>query len=66
MQKISNRENMSIDELYRYRTECGELQCHRINLPDGMAGELIINVPGKEKTLSIEEIQEYGFRNHAS
>ena len=40
---------MSIDELYRYRTQCGELQCHRINVPDGMAGELIIKVPGMKK-----------------
>ena len=40
---------MSIEELYRYRTEYGELQCHRINMPDGMAGELIINIPGMKK-----------------
>lgn len=62
MQKISNR--VSIDELYRYRTECGELRCHRLNLPEGIAGELIINVPLNEKTLSIEEVfVDRKFRN---
>ena len=58
MQKISNADNknMSIDEFYRYSTECGELQCHRLNLPEVTAGELIINVPGNEKALTIEEV----------
>jgi len=58
MHKISNHigENITIDELYRYRTECEELQCHRLNVPGGMAGELIIKVPRNEKALSIEEI----------
>ena len=58
MREISNKDNknMSIDEFYRYRTECGELQCHRLNMPDGTAGELIINLPGNEKALTIEEV----------
>lgn len=58
MHEISNKDNknMSIDEFYRYRTECGELQCHRLNMPDGTAGELIINLPGNEKVLTIEEV----------
>jgi len=58
MGKISNRiwENMSIDEIYKYRTQCGELQCHRINMPNCMAGELIINVPMNEKAFTIEEV----------
>jgi GNAT superfamily N-acetyltransferase len=58
MQEISNKgsKNISIDELYRYSTECGELQCHRLNIPDGTAGELIINVHGNEKALTIEEV----------
>lgn len=47
---------MSIEELYRYMTRGGELQCHRINVPEGMAGELIINVPKNEKAISIEEV----------
>ncbi len=58
MYEISNKgnKNMSIDEIYRYRTECGELQCHRLKISDGMAGELIIKVPRNEKALTIEEV----------
>lgn len=58
MQEISYKgsKNISIDELYRYSTKCGELQCHRLNVPGGMAGELIINVPDNEKALTIEEV----------
>lgn len=58
MHEISNHfgENISIDELYRYRIECGELQCHRLNVPGGMVGELIIKVLNDEKVLSIEEV----------
>ncbi|NJD54228.1 MAG: GNAT family N-acetyltransferase [Candidatus Methanoperedens sp.] len=59
MDKIPNtviRENIPIDEVYRYRTQCGEFQCHRINAPDGMAGELIISISRNEKALSIEEV----------
>ena len=54
-----NKSNMSIGELYRYTTEYGELQCHRLNMLDGTAGELIINVPGNKKVLSIEEVLVY-------
>jgi GNAT superfamily N-acetyltransferase len=58
MHGISNHigENITIDELYRHRIECGELQCHRLNAPGGMAGELIIKVLNDEKALSIEEV----------
>jgi GNAT superfamily N-acetyltransferase len=58
MYEISNKgnKNMSINELYRYRTEFGELQCHRLKISDGLAGELIINVPRNEKALTIEEV----------
>jgi GNAT superfamily N-acetyltransferase len=66
MEKISNRiwENMSMNEIYKYRTQCGELQCHRINMHDCMAGELIINVPRNEKGLTIEEVfVDRKFRN---
>ena len=66
MHKISNsiRESISIKELYRYRTEAGELQCHRINVPEGMAGELIINISRNQKALSIEEVfVDRKFRN---
>ena len=58
MHEISNHigENITIDELYRYRIECGELQCHRLNAPGGMAGELLIKVLNDEKALSIEEV----------
>jgi GNAT superfamily N-acetyltransferase len=59
-----DRENMSIDEFYRYRIECGELQCHRLNMSGGMAGEIIIKVLNDEKALSIEEVfVSRGFRN---
>ncbi|MFZ3384048.1 MAG: GNAT family N-acetyltransferase [Candidatus Methanoperedens sp.] len=68
MHKIPNtvgkNKNMSLDELYRYRTESGEFQCHRINAPDGMAGELIINISRNEKALSVEEVfVDRKFRN---
>lgn len=58
MQGISNHigKNITIDELYKYRIECGELQCHRLNAPGGIAGELIIKVLNDEKALSIEEV----------
>jgi GNAT superfamily N-acetyltransferase len=58
MHEISSHigENITIDELYKYRIECGELQCHRLNAPGGIAGELIIKVPNDEKALSIEEV----------
>jgi GNAT superfamily N-acetyltransferase len=58
MHGISNHigENITIDELYRYGIECGELQCHRLNAPGGMAGELIIKVLNDEKAVSIEEV----------
>ncbi|MFZ3167144.1 MAG: GNAT family N-acetyltransferase [Candidatus Methanoperedens sp.] len=58
MYEISNYnfENISISEFFRYRTEYGELQCHRLNVPGGMAGELLIKVLNDEKALSIEEV----------
>jgi GNAT superfamily N-acetyltransferase len=58
MHEISNQnlENISISEFFRYRTEYGELQCHRLKMPEGMAGELIIKVLNDEKALSIEEV----------
>jgi len=58
MHKISNHnaENISISEFFRYRTEYGELQCHRLKMPEGMAGELLIKVLNNEKALSIEEV----------
>jgi GNAT superfamily N-acetyltransferase len=60
MQKINTR----IGEIYRFRTEYGELRCHRLNVPEGKAGELIIKVPENEKALSIEEIfVDRKFRN---
>ncbi len=58
MHEISNHnvENALISELFRYRTEYGELQCHRLNVPEGMAGELLIKVLNDEKALSVEEV----------
>jgi len=66
MHEISNHngENILINELFRYRTEYGELQCHRMKVPEGMAGELIIKVPKDKKVLTIEEVfVERKFRN---
>lgn len=66
MRDISNHsvENISISEFFRYRTEYGELQCHRLKMPEGMAGELLIKVPDDEKSLSIEEVFiSWKFRN---
>jgi GNAT superfamily N-acetyltransferase len=66
MNKISNHnlENISINEFFRYRTEYGELQCHRLKMPEGMAGELLIKVLNDEKALSIEEVFVFRkFRN---
>src|SRR5450759_3897335 len=66
MHEISNHnvENLSISEFFRYRTEYGELQCHRLKNPEGMAGELLIKVLNDEKALSIEEVFiERKFRN---
>jgi GNAT superfamily N-acetyltransferase len=58
MHEISNHnvENLSICEFFKYRTEYGELQCHRLKKPEGMAGELLIKVLNDEKALSIEEV----------
>jgi GNAT superfamily N-acetyltransferase len=58
MHEISNHnvENISISEFFRYRTEYGELQCHRLKMLEGMAGELLIKVLNDEKALSIEEV----------
>ena len=56
--------NMSIEELYTYRTECGELQCHRINAPESLAGELIINISRNLEVVFIEEVfVDRKFRN---
>lgn len=66
MHEISNHnvKNILISELFRYRTEYGELQCHRLNVPGGTAGELLIKVINDEKALSIEEVFiERKFRN---
>ena len=66
MHEISNHngENIFINELFRYRTEYGELQCHRLEVQEGMAGELLIKVPKDKKALTIEEVfVERKFRN---
>ena len=66
MHEISNYnlENISISEFFKYRTEYGELQCHRLKMPEGTAGELLIKVLNNEKALSIEEVFiERKFRN---
>jgi GNAT superfamily N-acetyltransferase len=58
MHEMSNHnvENILISEFFRYRTEYGELQCHRLKMPEGMAEELLIKVLNDEKALSVEEV----------
>ncbi len=57
-------DNISIDELYRCRSESCELQCHRLNVGGDMAGELIMKMAAKKESLSIEELFiERQFRN---
>lgn len=66
MHEISNHngDNILISEHFKYSTEYGELQCHRMKVPEGMAGELIIKVPKDKKALTIEEVFiERKFRN---
>ena len=66
MHEISNHNgvNILISEHFKYSTEYGELQCHRMKVPEGMAGELIIKVPKDKKALTIEEVFiERKFRN---
>jgi GNAT superfamily N-acetyltransferase len=58
MQKIMDHkgDGFSIGELYRYSTECGEMRCHRLTITECIAGELLLRVPRKEKSLFIEEV----------
>ncbi|MCX9084606.1 MAG: GNAT family N-acetyltransferase [Candidatus Methanoperedens sp.] len=64
MNKNPQHGDLIIKELYNCRTKGGELRCHRINVNQENAGELIIRIPNQEKTLMIEEVfVKRGFRN---
>ncbi len=56
--------DFSISEIYSCMKDSSELQCHRLNVQEGNAGELIIKIPGDEKALTIEEVfVQRKFRN---
>ena len=64
MNEYSKHVDFSISEFYSCIKESSELQCHRLNVQEGNAGELIIKIPIDEKTLTIEEVfVKRGFRN---
>ena len=64
MKEYSKHFNFSISEIYSCMKENSELHCHRLNVPEGNAGELIIKIPRHEKALTIEEVfVKRGFRN---
>jgi hypothetical protein len=64
MNKIPKHVDFSISEFYSCLKEDNELQCHRLNIEEGNAGELIIKIPMHEKALTIEEVfVKRGFRN---
>ena len=64
MNEYSKHVDFSISEFYSCIKESSELQCHRLNVQEGNAGELIIKIPRDEKALTIEEVfVKRGFRN---
>jgi len=64
MKGYSKHIDFSISEFYSCKKESSELQCHRLNVQEGNAGELIIKIPRHEKALIIEEVfVKRGFRN---
>lgn len=58
MQTANNKgyDAISIEELYRLRTDSDEIQCHRLKVRNETAGELLFTVTEKEKKLNIEEV----------
>jgi len=56
MNEIPRHIDFSISEFYSCMKESGELQCHRLNVQGGIAGELIMKIPIHEKALTIEEV----------
>jgi GNAT superfamily N-acetyltransferase len=64
MKEYSKHIDFSINEFYSCIKESSELKCHRLNVPEGNAGELIMKIPRHEKALTIEEVfVKRGFRN---
>lgn len=64
MNEIPKHVDFTISEFYSCMKESCELQCHRLNVQEGNAGELIMKIPGLEKALTIEEVfVKRSFRN---
>lgn len=64
MNEYSKHIDFSINEFYICKKESSELHCHRLNVQEGNAGELILKIPLHEKALTIEEVfVKRGFRN---
>ena len=64
MKEYPRHIDFSINEFYSCMKESSELQCHRLKVQEGNAGELIIKIPRHEKALTIEEVfVKRGFRN---
>jgi GNAT superfamily N-acetyltransferase len=64
MKEYPRHIDFSISEFYSCRKESSELHCHRLNVQENNAGELIIKIPRHEKALAIEEVfVKRGFRN---
>jgi GNAT superfamily N-acetyltransferase len=64
MKEYSKHIDFSISEIYSCMKENSELKCHRLNVLEGNAGELILNIPRHEKAITIEEVFVHrGFRN---
>lgn len=59
-----SEESFSINELYRCRIQDSELLCHRLDISERTAGELIMKMQKNQKAMSIEEVFiEREFRN---
>jgi GNAT superfamily N-acetyltransferase len=56
MKEYSRHIDFSINEFYCCMKENSELQCHRLNVQEDNAGELILIIPRHEKALTIEEV----------
>jgi GNAT superfamily N-acetyltransferase len=64
MKEYLKHVDFSISEFYSCMKERSELQCHRLNVQECNAGELILKIPRDEKALTIEEVfVQRKFRN---
>ncbi len=46
----------SIDELYRLRSGSDDIRCHRLKMPEGTVGELLLTIAHDAGKLSIEGV----------